>query len=90
MLNVLHWLAALAILAEALNKVERTDPRRSGLTRRERAAEWLKAAAWVLLALGAAGGLVAPLLPQSYRQLADACIVVGFAVLIVRTRVKEG
>lgn len=87
---ILHWLAALVILAEALNKAERTDPRRDGLTPRERAAEWLKAAAWVLLAMGGAGVLVSPLLSAAHRQLADACIALGFATLIVRTRVKEG
>lgn len=90
LLTLIHWLAAVAILAEALNKTERTDPLAVGLTPRERLAEWLKAAAWVLLALGAAGAVVSPLLPPGQRELADYCIVIGFAVLVVRTRVKEG
>jgi hypothetical protein len=90
MLAVLHWIAALLILAEAMNKAERTDALRGGLTRRERAAEWLKGIAWVLLALGSAGVLVAPLLPPAALHLADDCVCIGFAVLIVRTRVKEG
>ncbi|MFG6413790.1 hypothetical protein ACG02S_07740 [Roseateles sp. DC23W] len=90
MLGVLHWLAALVILAEALNKAERTDPVRAGLKPRERATEWLKAAAWLLLALGAGGGLARPLLALPAPTLPEVCIAAGFAVLIVRTRVKEG
>jgi hypothetical protein len=87
---VLHWLCALVILAEALNKLDRTAPLRPGLAPRDRATEWLKAAAWLLLALGAGGGLAGPLLHQAPPTLPDVCIAVGFAVLIVRTRVKEG
>lgn len=90
MLDLLHWLAALAIVAEALNKAERTDPMRAGLLMRQRVAEWLKALAWVLLALGGGGVLIGPLLAAELRPLADVCIALGFATLIVRTRVKEG
>lgn len=90
MLTVLHWLAALVILVEALNKAERTAPLRAGLAARERATEWLKAAAWLLLALGAGGGLARPFLGLPAPLLPDVCVVAGFAVLIVRTRVKEG
>lgn len=90
MLSVLHWLAALVIVAEALNKAERTNPWAKGLTRREQTSEWLKAAAWILLALGAGGVLVSPLLDPDLRPLADIFIALGFATLIVRTRVKEG
>jgi hypothetical protein len=90
MLAALHWLASLVILAEALNKAERTAPLRAGLTARERVTEGLKAAAWLLLALGAAGGLARPLLGLAAPTLPEVCIAAGFAVLIVRTRVKEG
>lgn len=90
MLSALHWIAALVILAEALNKAERTSPLRHGMQRRERLAEWLKALAWALLALGAGGGLVRPLLSLPAPTLPEVCIAAGFAVLIVRTRVKEG
>lgn len=90
MLELLHWLAALAIVAEALNKAERTDPLQSGLAPRARVAECLKATAWVLLAIGAAGVLVGPFLAPQLRPAADVCIAIGFATLIVRTRVKEG
>lgn len=90
LLTALHWLAALVILAEALNKAERTAPLRAGLRPRERLTEALKALAWALLALGAGGGLAGPFLNQPPPTLADACVAAGFAVLIVRTRVKEG
>lgn len=106
-LQSIHALAGLVVLAEALNKLERTAPCRPGLGPRERATEWLKAIAWLLLALGGAGALVSPLLqhlpvaprpagvlavlmPMPAPTLQDVCIVLGFAVLIVRTRVKEG
>jgi len=87
----LHSLSAFVILIEALNKAERTDPFQPALAPRQRAAEWLKAAAWALLSLGAAGALVAPLLHGTQPPgVADLCIAAGFAVLIVKTRVKEG
>mgnify|MGYP007095261026 CR=1 FL=1 len=60
----------------------------------------------LLLALGGAGAVIAPalpflpvqepnawlpyLLPAQTPTLPDVCVIVGFAVLIVRTRVKEG
>lgn len=105
-LQFIHWFAGLLVLAEALNKLERTAPCRPGLDLRERATEWLKALAWLLLALGGAGAVLAPLMPvlpmerigtlwpllmpMQAPTLQDTCIVLGFAVLIVRTRVKEG
>ena len=100
-LQILHWLSALIVLAEALNKLERTAPCAPGLTQHERLVNSLKAVAWCLLALGAGGGLIAPALlhlgvqPDAYRELmrptlAETAVMLGFAVLIVRTRVKEG
>ena len=50
---------------------------------------WL-AMAWALLALGGAGAVITPFLPLEAPTLQDACVLLGFAVLIVRTRVKEG
>lgn len=57
----------------------------------------LKALAWIFLALGGGGGLIAPLTASMYLapyfgepSFQDVCIAVGFAVLIVRTRFKEG
>lgn len=103
-LQVLHVLAGLVVLAEALNKLERTDPLARGLSARERCVDALKALAWGLLALGAAGSLAAPVLlalgfqPEAGGHiarlerptLAEVSVLAGFATLIVRTRVKEG
>lgn len=100
----LHVLAGLVVLAEALNKLQRTDPLQRGLAPLERLCEVLKALAWWLLALGAGGALAAPMLltlgirPDAMDALmrlddptlAETCVLLGFAVLIVRTRFKEG
>ena len=104
LLQVLHVLAALIVLAEALNKLERTAPLARGLRPRQRLVAMLKAIAWMLLALGAGGELVAPVFPLLGVQaglgaaflgapeppLSQTAVLLGFAVLIVRTRVKEG
>lgn len=102
-LQLLHVLAGLIVLAEALNKMERTDPLAPGLPARRRLVEWLKGIAWLLLGLGASGALAAPVLtslgihslPSHWLRLerptlAEVLVLAGFAVLIVRTRVKEG
>lgn len=109
-LQVLHWLGGLVVLAEALNKLERTCPCAHGLTLHERLVDGLKALAWALLALGSAGavatpallalgfqpshaigfGLLVELLRLERPTLAETAVLLGFAVLIVRTRVKEG
>ena len=103
-LQTVHLLAALVVLAEALNKLERTSPLARGLTPHQRCVDGLKALAWLLLALGAGGAVAAPALlalgVQAHQTAGllrldpptlDQCLVLlGFAVLIVRTRVKEG
>lgn len=102
-IQAMHVLAGFIVLAEALNKLERTNPCARGLVARERSTEWLKAIAWLLLALGAGGALAAPvlllcgvqsadtpLLRLDHPTLAETSVLFGFAVLIVRTRVKEG
>lgn len=103
-LQLLHILAGLVVLAEALNKLERTDPLARGLSLRARLCELLKALAWSCLALGAGGALASPvllglgwqpghinpLLRLERPTLAEVAVLLGFAVLIVRTRVKEG
>lgn len=103
-LQILHWLASLIVLAEALNKLERTAPCARGMTPHQRLVDGLKALAWSLLALGAGGGVIAPALlhlgvrPDAYSELmrlerptlAETAVMLGFAVLIIRTRVKEG
>ena len=90
MLHFLHWLGGVVVLTEALNKLERTAPCARGLAPRERVIAWLKAIAWALLAVGGAGAVVTPLLPLEKPTLQDVCVVLGFAILIVRTRIKEG
>jgi hypothetical protein len=89
-LHMAHWLAGMVVLAEALNKLERTAPFAPGLRPRERLVDGLKALAWALLAIGGGGAIVTPLLPLEKPTLQDVCVMLGFAVLIVRTRVKEG
>lgn len=106
--HLLTMFAALVIVAEAFNKLERTDlfDGRPGLASRLRGLAWLlrpwrwtrpklvlglKLLAWSCMAIGSAGVLVTPLManlpPISSRE---AALVVGFAILIVRSRLKEG
>ena len=89
-LQALHWLAGLVVLAEALNKLQRSAPCARGLSRQVRITVWLKVVAWLLLAVGGAGALITPLMHLQPPTLQDACVMLGFAVLIIRTRVKEG
>ena len=102
-LQIIHVVAALVVMAEALNKLERTAPLAPGKAAHVRLVDVLKALAWALLALGAGGALIGPLLvPMGMHSgtsqllahyqpsLAEVCVMAGFAVLIVRTRVKEG
>lgn len=86
----LHWLAGALVLAEALNKLQRSAPCASGLSPQARLTVWLKVLAWLLLAVGGAGAMVTPLLHLQPPSLQDVCVMLGFAALIVRTRVKEG
>lgn len=107
LLQWVHMTAAAVVLAEGLNKLERCDVLAPGLSRRLRVAEVMKALAWGLLVLGAAGALAplvfslfavgadgAPWLRAALRMenptMAEVLVLAGFAVLIVRTRVKEG
>ena len=102
-LHILHWCAGFIVLAEALNKLERTAPFRPGICPRTRLVDGLKALAWTLLALGSGGAVVTPILAAMGVQaatsqlmlhqspsLSEFAVLVGFAVLIVRTRLKEG
>jgi hypothetical protein len=88
-LAFLHWLAGLVVLAEALNKLERTAPLAPGLSPRARAVVWCKVLAWCLLAVGAGGALVTPMLHLEAATLQDPAVLGGFALLIVRSRFKE-
>lgn len=102
-LQIVYWVAAFITLAEALNKLERTSPFAPGMALCERLVDGLKALAWSLLAIGAAWALISPLLmPLGVHSaatqmlahyepsLGEVCSAAGFALLIVRTRVKEG
>ena len=84
-------LLAIVVLAEAINKLYHTRPCLPGITSHERLLEWLKAAAWMLLAVGA-GGAVIGLIFQQFEPppVREICTTAGFVVLIVRTRLKEG
>lgn len=101
---VLHWLGAFIVLAEGLNKLHRTDPLAAGLSGRARVVVLLKVLAWVFLVLAAAGSLVRPfvvvavgvsdvyaghVLLTDRVSLVDLLFTLGFAVLIVRSRLKE-
>lgn len=103
-IQILHIVSAIVVLAEALNKLERCAPFAPSMTARARVVDGLKALAWMLLAMGAAGALASPLLLAAGFPAAgvgavvrlgpptldQALVLAGFAVLIVRTRVKEG
>ena len=102
-LHILHWLAGFVILAEALNKLERTAPFAPGLVKHQRLVDGLKALAWALLALGGGGAVATPFLAAMGVQasatqmvvhqapsFAETAVLLGFAVLIIRTRIKEG
>lgn len=102
-LQIAHCLAGFITLAEALNKLERTSPFAAGLSGHQRVVDGLKCLAWVLLALGAAGAVATPILValgasaspleranHDSPSLAETAVLLGFAILIVRTRVKEG
>ena len=104
LLNYVHLISALIVLAEALNKLERISAPLHWRSAHDRWVNGLKALAWILLALGAAGALAVPffnwtgipvgLHPQFLRleapTLEETCVMLGFAVLIIRTRIKEG
>lgn len=90
LIHSIHWLAGVIVLAEALNKLERTSPTQPGICKRERLLAWLKATAWGLMAIGGAGAVVTPLMQMDVPSLQDMCILLGAAVLIVRTRIEEG
>jgi len=103
---LLHWLAGFVVLAEALNKLERTDlfdgqkglwPRLGALSwlvtpwrwKRARVASAFKALGWACLSIGAAGAVVNPLLHLDTPGIQDTAIMCGFALLVIRTRIKE-
>lgn len=94
-LQILLAISAVIVVAEGMNKLDRVDPlQKDGLTSRERICAWLKGLAWFLLSLGAGIYLFALVFAADptgdLARLAAPLVLIGFAVLIVRTRVKEG
>lgn len=87
-LSILHWVAAFVIIAEALNKLERTDPFNRNLSPRARVVAWLGVASWSSIALGAAGVLVAPLLAFAWPLTPDIAVVWGLALWIITMRTR--
>jgi hypothetical protein len=106
-LTLLHCMAGLVVLAEALNKIERTDlfDGRGDLLHRLLGVRWLlvpwrwrrphvikvlKLLAWLLMSIAAAVALASPFMYLPGPRLADVAMLGGFALLIVRSRLKEG
>lgn len=93
-LQILLAVSAVIVVAEGLNKLDRVDPRAKEQSTRERVCTWLKAVAWFFLVLGAGIYLIALAFGDDARgelaRLAAPLVLIGFATLIVRTRVKEG
>ena len=85
----LHILAGLIVLAEALNKLERTNPFDRDLHGRALVVCWLKMLGWMLLAAGSAGAVAWPMLDEPPPCLQDIFVQVGFALLVVRSRLGE-
>lgn len=57
--------------------------------KRERVVQVIKTIGWALLALGGAGALATPLIHLDRPTLQDVAVIAGFALLIVRSRLKE-
>lgn len=89
-MSALLFVLGVIVLAEALNKLERTCPCARGITPHQRLLAWLKAIAWLLLAWAGAGALVGPFFGQAPPTLRELAMFGGFTTLIVRTRFKEG
>jgi hypothetical protein len=89
-LATLHWLSGWVVLSEALNKLERSSVFERGACLRRRLVVLLKVLGWMLLALGAVVAVAGPVLGLPGPNLGDAAVMLGFALLIVRTRVREG
>jgi hypothetical protein len=103
LIEMAHWIAGFIVLAEGLNKLERCAPLQRGLSRLARTVVLLKVMAWVALVLGAGGAVLRPfivgaiggdlhlgrVLMTDRVSLADLLCLGGFALLIVRSRLKE-
>lgn len=88
-LFLVYTVAGVVVLAEALNKLERTCPFEPGLSWRERAVVWLKTLGWIALAIGAAGATGSIILYKTPPSFAEVATTSGFALLIIRSRIGE-
>lgn len=89
LLFAMYWCAAFIVLAESLNKLQRIDPLRRGLTRVQRGGAVLNALGWMLFAVSSGGALVSPMTGLYSARLQDAALMLGSAVFIVHRRFKE-
>lgn len=99
-LQIIHWGAALVILMEAVDKLHACYFREQHCAHGRLIAS-LKALAWIVLALAAAGAISSPLfrnfpiagLPGLFvnpaPSLGEVGMYLGFAVLIARSWLKE-
>lgn len=104
LLHIISVASGLIVLAEAFNKLERTDlwegRARTLLSlgwllvpwrwTRQRIVLAMKLLAWASLAVGSAGMLISFLTHRGAPQIQDVAFAAGFALLIVRSRIKEG
>lgn len=86
----LLFVLGVVVLAEALNKLERTAPCAKGLSAHQRLLAWLKAIAWAQLAFAGGGAMVGSFFGDAPPTLRELFLFGGFSVLIIRTRFKEG
>ena len=77
-MTALLFTLGVVVLAEALNKLERTRPCWPGLSRRMRLLQWLKALAWALLAIAAGGAIIGPIFGAAPPTPREVCIGQGF------------
>jgi len=84
-----HFAAGFVVFAEALNKLERYAPFKRGISCKARFTSLLNCLGWMLLATGAAGAMVTPLLQLEPPTLQDCAVIVGFSILTIRSRLKE-
>lgn len=91
-LALLCGVAAVVVMAEGLNKLERTDLSRKVLaasTRVEIAGGVLRAIGWLCLVLAGGGVLFVGQVPREYLEAGYVLAVVGSACLVVRGRLEE-
>ncbi len=88
-ISILHWVSALIVIIEALNKLERYDPFQKMKSVKQMLIFWMTSAAWVALAVGSAGALVMPFLSIKPKLTADAFVLIAFAALLVRARLYQ-